>query len=176
MITINLLAVKKAVKIPPIFSYGVIATVVIGIVIIVFSFYLNNKVSKMNSEVTAKEKKLAELAEMIKEVQNYEKDNKEFRAKTEIIEQLKRNQSVPLKLLDEVSVMLPKGVWLSSLIDKGGVINIEGFADTNYDLVGYVQNLKGSKYFLDVSLVESRQITIESIEVYKFKLTFRVKV
>jgi len=175
MIRINLLPTKKAIKIPPVFSYGLIAAAILVIVLLASGIYLSNKVSRMQADVKTKEKRLEDLKKAILEIQNYEKYNQEVREKTLIIEQLKRNQVVPLRLLDGVSEMLPNGVWLTSLTDKEGVINIEGYAHTNYDLVGYVQNLKGSRYFTDVMLVESRQTAIESVSVYKFKLTFRIK-
>lgn len=176
MIRINLLPTKKVLKVPPVFSYGVIATVILGITLFVSSLYLTTKVSGMYSEVTEKEKRLEELKKAINEIKNYEKNNEEVREKTRLIEQLKKNQVVPLRLLDEVSEKLPKGVWLTLLGDKGGIIDIEGYAHTNYDLVEYVQNLKESKYLTDVSLVESRQMEIDAFSVYKFKLTFRIKV
>ena len=176
MIRINLLPTKKILRIPPVFSYGLVAVVILVTLLLVSGLYLSNKVSKMVADVNAKEKRLEDLKLAIKEIQNYEKDNQEVRDKTLIIEQLKKNQVVPLRLLDESSEMLPKGVWLTLLTDKEGFINIEGYAHTNYDLVGYVQNLKGSKYFTDVMLVESRQTEIDLFSVYKFKLTFRIKV
>ncbi len=177
MIRINLLpGKKKPLILPPVLIYGSIATVLLIIGLVFFTLYLNGKVSDMQTEMFNKEKKLNELKAQLKEVQNYERDNKEFRKKAKIIEQLKKNQIVPLRLLDEVSEMLPKGVWLTALSDKSGYISIEGYAHTNYDLVGYVQNLKGSRYLTDVMLVESRQAEIEGVSVYKFKLTFKVKV
>lgn len=176
MIRINLLLTKKPIKIPPVFMYGGIGIAILLITLIGFTFYLNSKVSNMQADMSAKEKRLDELKQAIKEVQNYEKDNKELLEKTQIIEILKKDQIVPLRLLDEVSERLPKGVWLTVLSDKNRVINIEGYAHTNYDLVGYVQNLKESKYLTDVMLVESRQTAIESFSVYKFKLTFKIKV
>lgn len=173
MIRINLLPTRKALKVPPIFSYGVIATVLLAIVLLVSSLYLISKASRLDADLKAKEKRLEDLKKAIEEVKNYEKDNEEVRAKAQIIEQLKKNQVVPLRLLDEVSEKLPKGVWLTILTDKDGAINMEGFAHTNYDLVEYVQKLKESKFLSDVMLVESRQTMIDSISVYKFKLTFR---
>ncbi|RJQ20310.1 MAG: hypothetical protein C4560_05300 [Nitrospiraceae bacterium] len=175
MIRINLIPSKKEIKIPSVLIYGAVATAVLAAALLVFAVYLNSRVSSMKAEVSAKEKRLAELKEMIKEVQSYEKDNEEFRRKTMIIEQLKRNQVIPLRLLDEVSDKLPKGVWLTALVDKGGLMSIDGFAHTNDDLVGYVQGLKASKYLTDVMLVESRQTNIDEFSVYKFKLTFRIK-
>ncbi len=130
----------------------------------------------MNNDIFVKEQKLNALKEKLIEVANYEKDNQEFREKARIIEQLKKNQIAPLILLDEVSEKLPKGVWLTRLTDNGGLISIEGFAHSNYDLVGYIQSLKGSEHLENVMLTESRQAEVEGVSVYKFKLTFKVKV
>jgi len=176
MIRINLLpsGKKKTVLIPPSLIYGAIATVIFIITAVVLIFYLNGQLSELQADVATKDKRLKQLQVTLKQVQNYERDNAEFRQKTQIIEQLKKNQIIPLRLLDEVSEMLPKGVWLDKLSDRGGTVSIEGYAFSNTNLVGYVQSLKNSKYLSSVTLVESRQMTINKKSVYKFKLTFRI--
>ncbi|HBH62357.1 MAG TPA: hypothetical protein DDX85_11605 [Nitrospiraceae bacterium] len=178
MIRINLLPSKrkKAFLLPPVFIYGIIAMVVVIIVILAGTFFMNNQISSKQADLSEKEQTLKKLQAALEEVKNYEKDNKDYRDKNSIIEQLKKNQIVPLRLLDEVSEMLPKGVWLTSLTDKGGIVSIEGFAFTNSDLVSYVQNLKGSKYFTEVMLVESRQTQMEDFTIYKFNLTLKITV
>ena len=178
MIRINLLPSKrkKAFLLPPVFIYGIIAMVVVIIVILAGTFFMNNQISSKQADLSEKEQTLKKLQAALEEVKNYEKDNKDYRDKNSIIEQLKKNQIVPLRLLDEVSEMLPKGVWLTSLTDKGGIVSLEGFAFTNSDLVSYVQNLKGSKYFTEVMLVESRQTQMEDFTIYKFNLTLKITV
>lgn len=176
MIRINLLpsGKKKAIVVPPVLIYGAIATVILIIVSIVLIFYLNRQISRLEEDMKVKEQKMVKLEATLKKVANYERDNEEFRKKSRIINQLKKNQILPLRLLDEVSGMLPEGVWLSTLTDNRGSISIEGYAFSNADLVGYVQNLKNSKYLKDIMLVESKQEVIEDIPVYNFKLTFRI--
>jgi type IV pilus assembly protein PilN len=178
MIRINLLPSKrkKALVLPPAIIYGIAALVVVIVSIIAGTFYLNKQVSEKKADLYTKEQKLKKLQAALEDVKNYEKDNKDFREKNSIIEQLKKNQIVPLRLLDEVSEMLPKGVWLTGLNDKGGIVTIEGLAFTNSDLVTYVQNLKGSKYFTEVMLVESRQTELAEFSIYKFNLTLKVTV
>jgi len=178
MIRINLLPArrKKALALPPAIIYGIAALVVVIAAVIFGTFYLNKQVSAKQADIHTKEQKLKKLQAALEEIKNYERDNKDFREKNSIIEQLKKNQIVPLRLLDEVSEMLPKGVWLTALNDKGGIITIEGFAFTNSDLVTYVQNLKGSKYFTEVMLVESRQTELAEFSIYKFNLTLKVTV
>jgi type IV pilus assembly protein PilN len=178
MIRVNLLPSKrkKALILPPALIYGIVAVVLVIISIIGFTVYLNKQIAAKQTEIQGKEQTLKKLQSALREVKNYERDNAEFREKTKIIEQLKKNQIVPLRLLDEVSEMLPKGVWLTGLTDKSGIVSIEGYAFSNTDLVSYVQNLKSSNYLTDIMLVESRQTSLGDYSVYKFKLTFKVKV
>jgi len=77
-------------------------------------------------------------------------------------------------MLDEVSKDLPSGVWLQSLTLSGGMVDIEGYAFSNSEVVAYVDNLKNSRKFSDVFLQESKQADVEKIPVYLFKLTFKV--
>ncbi|UCE71524.1 MAG: PilN domain-containing protein [Nitrospiraceae bacterium] len=178
MIRINLLpsAKRKADIIPPVFIYGGIAAVLILILMIVGMFIINSRISGVQNEIAVKQQKLNQLKTKLEEVKNYERNNEEVRAKAEVIEKLKKNQVVPLRLLDEVSEMLPKGVWLTALLDKNGTISIDGYAYSNTELVSYVQNLKSSTYLTEVMLVESRQTEVGTYSIYKFKLQFRMKI
>jgi type IV pilus assembly protein PilN len=179
MIRINLLPIKRKKKVQPlpaVFIYGAGALVIIFIVLGVLFLNLTSKISRMKDDKAKKEVALIELREKIKEVENYEKDNEAYRKKNDIIEQLKKNQNAPLRLLDEVSAQLPKGVWLTSLTSKADAVDIKGYAFTNSDLVGYVQNLKSSQYLTDVELLESKQAKVGDVFLYEFKLIFRIKV
>lgn len=180
MIRINLLPTakrkKKPLILPKPFMYGLFALLLLIITAVSWTFYINSQISDINAAIFLKQARLNELKLVLDKVESYERDNAEVKRKAGIIEQLKRNQIVPLVLLDAVSEVLPKGVWLTKLTDQARFISIEGYAHTNYDLVGYVQSLKGLKFFQDVMLVESRQEDLEDVSVYKFKLTFRIEV
>ncbi len=178
MIRINLLKerrLKKAMPLQAVIIPGAIITVITIIVLGVFTFYLNSNISTLKADKAQKEKRLAELKDAIKQVESFEKDNEEYRQKSMTIERLQSRQIMPLRLLDEVSARLPKGVWLESLEDKGGSINISGIAFTNPNIVDYVQNLKGSEHLTGVTLLESRLKEVEGYSLYEFKLSFGMK-
>jgi type IV pilus assembly protein PilN len=93
--------------------------------------------------------------------------------KNRIIGQLKKNQSGPVHLLDELSRNLPDRVWLLAMSEQGGKIDLEGRAITNSDIVDFVNNLKRSPFFKDIQIIESRQSSDneKKISLYNFKLT-----
>lgn len=177
MIRINLLAVKRKKKAKPLPSFvisAVLITVVTVCALAYLAFYFNSKLQSTKSRFDANTRTIAELKEKIKEVENFEKLNKTIDEKNKIIEQLRRNQRIPVMMLDEISRNLPKGVWISSLSVSGSSGSLEGYGFTNSDVVAYVDNLKGSKMLVDIYLQESKQAEVEKIPLYQFKLTFKV--
>ena len=177
MIRINLLGVPKArgVKRKSEFKLQVaLGGAFIGLVLVLcgyFLFALDGRLTQLQNEKGAAEKKLSALKEKVKEVENFEVNKKALEEKNKIIEQLKRNQSGPVHLLDEVSKSLnPIRVWLVSMTAKSNAVDIEGKAITNADLVEFINNLRMSRYFANIELVESRQVNESNVPIYDFKL------
>jgi len=177
MIRINLLQerrVKKAMPMQAVIIPGVVVTVITLIVLGIYTFTLTSNISTLKAEKAQKQKRLDEIKDAIKQVESFERDNELYRQMNSTIERLKSRQVFPLRLLDEVSARLPKGVWLESLKDKGGTIDIQGVAFTNPNIVDYVQSLKNSKYITGVTLLESKMKSVEDYTLYEFKLSFRM--
>ncbi len=176
MIKVNLLGVerpkraRRAVKGPG----GLAGVVTLALVLIGgMGFVWWSMVSRVNTleqEKVARNSELAVLKVKVKEVENYEKNKKDYEEKIGIIQQLRRNQVGPVRLLDELSRGLPDRVWLISLTEQAGKIDMEGRAVTNAEIVEYINNLKASQYIRDIQLIESRQVNEGGIPVYNFKL------
>jgi type IV pilus assembly protein PilN len=179
MIKINLLPVKKKKKAKQLPGF-VVSLVLLLLVSAVISAYLvyffNGRVSARKQTIAKNDAKIEELSKKIKAVENYEKLNAAYQKNKEIIEQLGKNKTLPVKVLDEVSALLPVGVWLTLLDVKGTDINLSGMGFTNSDVVNYVDNLKKSPLFTDVYLKESRQQSSQGYSAYMFSLSCKVKI
>lgn len=177
MIKINLLAIPKARKVRKAAAVQyelILAGMVVGVVLagcLSYLFALNAKISRLESERTAANSQVEKLKEKVKEVENYELNKKDLEEKNRIIEQLKKNQTVPVLLLDHVSRTLdPLKIWLLSLSAQGGKVDIDGKAITNTDIVEFINSMKSTNFFSDIQLIESRQTLEANIPVYNFKL------
>ena len=177
MIKINLLAVPKARKVRKAAAIQyelILAGVVVGVVLagcLSYLFALNAKITRLQGDLVAANTKVARLKETVKEVENYEKNKKDLEEKNRIIEQLKKNQTIPVLLLDHVSQSMdPLKIWLQSLTAKAGQVDIDGKAITNTDIVEFINAMKGTNFFSDIQLIESRQTIEANIPVYNFKL------
>ncbi len=180
MIKINLLPTKKKAprKVIDLQQQLILGLLVIVLVVIAMWFFWNrqkNIISALQQQKTAAEAELKKQDNTLKEVKNVEEERKTVAEKIDIIEKLKKNQSGPVRLLDEVSKALPLGVNLTALIEKDNNINLEGDAFTNEDIVRFVDNLKASRFLGDVMLLETSQVKREGTDVYKYKLQFVYK-
>jgi type IV pilus assembly protein PilN len=180
MIKINLLPTKRKPprKITELQRHLIIAVIVMGGVFAAMAFYYLS----LNAKIAAREKdKAAALAEvarqdnMLREVKNVEDERKKVTDKIGIIEQLKKNQQGPVRLLDEISKAIPATADITSMTEAGGNINLSGEAFSNEDVVKFVDKLKASAFFTDVYLLETSQKSKDGYEIYEYKLQFRYK-
>jgi len=180
MIKINLLPTKRK---PPrkvtelqkqLIIGGVITSAVVGGMLF-YQFTLNKKIATRIQQRLLANQKVAEQEHMLREVKNVEEERKKVTEKIGIIEQLKKNQQGPVRLLDEISRALPNGVDLTALNEVSGGISLEGEAFSNEDVVRFVDNLKASPYLTEVYLMETVRATFEGYDFYKYKLQFKYK-
>lgn len=177
MIKVNLLPVKRKKKAKPLpaFLLATIAVTVAACLIMGYLvFFITTRLSERKATFAKNETIIAELKEKIKAVEDFEKRNINFKERTDIIEQLSKNRSIPARLLDELSSLQPTGIWLQTLSVAGDSISLDGYGFTNTEIVTYVDNIKGSKLFTEVYLQESKSMESEKIPLYMFKLTLKL--
>lgn len=177
MIKINLLGgprrKKRTKKGFEVQSQLVLGSAVISVGIIVLGYawiLLNEKIGFLQNQKAALTQELNALKKQVQEVENFEKDKKNFEEKIKIIQKLRQNQSGPVRLLDQISRGLPERIWLLRLSESKGTVELEGRAITNSEIVDFINSLKGAPSFSDVQLIESRQSTVNNIPIYNFRL------
>jgi type IV pilus assembly protein PilN len=179
MIKVNLIPIKRKKKAKPVPTFliiGILVTLVALFISGFFFFRATTQLSSKKAQFAANENKLAELKEKIKAVENFEQLNKTYAQRSDIIEKLSKNKSVPVILLEEVSKLLPIGVWLDNMTVTGTTVKLNGYGFTNTDIVAYVNNIKASNIFTDTYLLQSKSMDVDKVPVYRFQLTFRIKV
>jgi type IV pilus assembly protein PilN len=180
MIKINLLPTKRKPprKVTELQKQLIIAVVVFGGVTAGMAFYfisLNNKIAAKTQEKAAAMAEVARQDNMLKEVKNVEEERKKVTDKIGVIEQLKKNQQGPVRLLDEISRAIPVSVDIITMSESSGSINLSGEAFSNEDVVKFVDNLKASEFFTDIYLMETSQKNKDGYEIYEYKLQFKYK-
>jgi len=180
MIKINLLPTKKkppkkVIDLQQQVILAVLVLVLVGMGMGYFWTRLNARIAELERQKATAETRVREQDKLLKEVINVEGERKKVTDKIGVIEQLKKNQAGPVRLLDELSKALPEGVNINNFTENSGNIAIDGEAFTNDVVVRFVDNLKAVPYFSDVYLLETSQFTQQGVEMYKYKMSFRYK-
>lgn len=159
MIRINLLAVERgAAKKTRGAGAGVTAAqrvtigaalILIGTVVGIGWWYwsLHTRGVRLDEEIAAAEIKAQQLRSVLAQVQKFETRKAVLQQRVTLIEQLRRGQSAPVHLLDEISRAVPERLWLVSLGQREASFTMEGRTSSLTALSDFVANLEGSSWF-----------------------------
>lgn len=116
------------------------------------------------------------LRAAIVQVQKFEDQRAQLQQRVTLIEQLKRGQSGPVHLLDQISRGLPEQLWLTQFEQKGDDLTIEGRCMTLNSLSDFVGNLERSGWFKrPVEILDSRSDQVQAADTSVIKFTIKAK-
>ncbi len=134
-------------------NFLMVAVVVLALLFIAWRWYsLESEHRQLAQEIAKAEQERERLQAIIKKGEDYKAKKELLQRKITLITQLKRNQSGPVHLLDEVSKQLPDFLWLDSMTESGFNVQIAGKATTYNAVSNFYNNLTGSRYFQNVVL------------------------
>ena len=136
---------------------------------------LTNQSKRLDEEIAAAQQETARLHSVILQVQQYEQRRAQLQQRVALIEELRRGQTGPVHMLDQVSRALPPMLWLTSLRQLGpdGSVLIEGRATTQTTVSDFVNNLEATGYFkksIDIVNTVAEPIPGPPGELVKFTL------
>ena len=155
MIRINLLGVeRKQARRAAAFDIGKRITLACSLILVVaaagigFWFVsLQRAAQQVESDIATAQRELARLKPIIAEVEKFETRQAQQAQRVQLIEQLRKGQSMPVALLDNISKSVPDMLWLTSLEQKEGDVTIEGRSTTLIAISDFVTNLGANAFF-----------------------------
>jgi type IV pilus assembly protein PilN len=177
MIRINLLPVRQTKKRETVQQQllafaGVIVATIIGC--IVWTAYNSNVAAQRRDQIAERRKELQQLDKIIGEVNEFTAKKKELEEKLQIIDQLKKGKTGPVRALDDLATEIPNRVWLTKLDEKQRTVSMEGVAVDHEDVSAFMKALQKSKYFSNIVLSFSKEKKSEGSSLYEFKITCSV--
>jgi type IV pilus assembly protein PilN len=168
MIRINLLAAERGTAKKTRAAGGVTSAqrVTIGAALIFLStilsigwwyWSLHQRSTRLDEDIVAAETKAQQLRSVLAQVQKYETRKAVLQQRVTLIEQLRRGQSGPVHILDEVSKALPDRLWLVSMSQRDKDFTFDCRAPSLTIASDFVANLEASPWFKKpVELVDSQ--------------------
>jgi len=155
MIRVNLLAVeRKVAKRAATFETGQKITVACSAVLIVAALFvgwrywaLQQESKQLDAGIADARQETARLRTILQQVQAFEQQKAQLQERVTLIEQLRKSQSGPVHMLDQISRALPPMLWLTQLKQTDDAVVIDGRCTALTGLSDFVANLEASGYF-----------------------------
>jgi type IV pilus assembly protein PilN len=113
----------------------------------------------IDDAIGAAQQEAGRLHGIIQQVQQFEQRKAQLSQRVTLIEQLRKGQTGPVHMLDQLSRSLPPMLWLTELKqgDKGEVV-VDGRCTTLTALSDFVANLEATGYFKKSVEIVSSQV------------------
>src|SRR2546429_2040800 len=108
---------------------------------------LAHESNQLDAEIAAAQQETTRLHAVILQVQQFEQRKAQLQQRVVLIEQLRKGQTGPVHMLDQVSRALPPMLWLTELKQTGDDVQIDGKTTVLTSLTDFVTNLESSGYF-----------------------------
>ena len=168
MIRINLLATeRRAAKAAAAGFQAGQKIMVIGSLILVLTavgvgwrfWALGQQKSEVVRQIEISKREEARLQEILKQVEEFQNRRKMLEARVALIDELRKGQTAPVHMIDQVSRALPDMTWLTSIQQTSYTLTLQGRCLTLTSLSDFIGNLEASRYFIrPVEIIESSVI------------------
>jgi len=167
MIRINLLSVERAkAKKARSFTISPAHRVTMGASLILIATVLGigwwfmsmrQQSAQIDADLMRAESEALQLRSVLAQVQKFEARKAQLTQRVNLIEQLRRGQTAPVHVLDEVSKSLPERVWLTEMKQTGADFFLQGYPVSLPSVSDFVANLEATKWFIKpVELLDSQ--------------------
>ena len=183
MIRINLLAAERDRAKKKAFTLGTVGQkltigcsliLVLGGLAIGWRYWtVNHDSTELDKEIAAAQQETTRLHSVIEQVQQFEQRKAQLQQRVVLIEQLRKGQTGPVHMLDQISRALPPMLWLTEVKQTGAEIVIEGKCTSPIGVSDFVANLEASGYFkrsIDIVSTSTESMTQPQTEVIKFSI------
>ncbi len=175
MIRINLLpfrAARRAEDVRMQVRIFVLSFIFLALALFLAGRHIEGKVDDLKLEQNGLKKELKSYAATTKKINDLKNKIQTIEQKMKIISDLRKNRTGPVRLLDEVAAAVPPNkLWLNSLVERSGKVNMKGMA-RDYDTVAlFMTNLKNTSVIKSVDLQGTKLVTQGSKKENKTILT-----
>lgn len=161
MIRINLLRERNRFGAPQALEVGGYLACVLVAVVTCIAYHRGavSELERAHAESAHLQERLNKLEQLTKDVGELEERRSQLQERLQAIAYLKAFQHGPVQILDAISGAIPLQAWLTSIVEKDGLLEVRGVALDNQTVALFIENLsKQGAYLGQVELVEAVEL------------------
>ncbi|MCL2345448.1 MAG: PilN domain-containing protein [Desulfobulbus sp.] len=142
--------------------------------LVVFAGYtfIDAAINKQAARNDFLKKEIAVLDKELDEIKRLKEQTQALLARKQVIEDLQRDRGETVYLLSELVKQVPEGIYLMSLKQSGGNVNITGYAQSNARISTLMRNLEASPWLGQPQLIESKAVVLNGRRINSFGMNF----
>ena len=156
-------------------SIGTIIFLLLLVSLAGYYFYQNWEIQKEKQLISQAQQEKNQLQYVVAKLDEVKMQKANLEMKINLIKQLKLNQDIAVKIMDEINRRIPDYVWLKEASFDGNILKIKGDAISNNLVADFITNLEHSDVFGQVNLIDSTQRNQGGAVYLEFNMTVPVK-
>ena len=179
MLRINLLPIrqlKKRAKARNQIIAGLMIFLSVLAILALVGVMQTSRIATLDKDIAGKKREVKSFDKVVKELDELEKKRLDLNNKIRIINQLKTDSSLTVRVLDEVANLIDNNrMWLTSLNQNGATLILSGYALDNQTIAQFMDELKlKSPFITGVKLTNSSLDEVFGKDLKQFSLTCKV--
>jgi type IV pilus assembly protein PilN len=155
MIEINLLPVREARRAADLRQQVmqlVMMLIVVGAGIGFVHSEMNERTVTAQARVAQMQRDIDQFKPQLEQVAAFRKKKAKLEKKIDVIDELDRARSGPVRVMSELAMRTPERLWLKTVKTEGGTIKLKGMSLDNELVAVFLRGLGDSEYFDSVDL------------------------
>src|ERR1700722_19623552 len=152
----------------------IVVAVLVGVLNVGYWYRLDKEKQSIAAKMQVAQRRNAELADVKARYLERQKQAEMYKRRVDVIDKLRASQSGPVNLLNTIGDTIngTEAVWLNTLKDQGGSVDIEGMALSADAVASLILNLQKTGYFKNIEIKETFQDdTFKEMQAFQFTLT-----
>ena len=152
----------------------IVVAVLVGALNVGYWYRLDKEKQSIAAKMQVAQRRNAELADVKARYLERQKQAEMYKRRVDVIDKLRASQSGPVNLLNTIGDTIngTEAVWLNTMKDQGGSVDIEGMALSADAVASLILNLQKTGYFRNIEIKETFQDdTFKEMQAFQFTLT-----
>ncbi len=140
------------------------------------TIYLSSQVADLETKLVDSKQTLKGLDAKLGNLEKFKLKKAEMELKLGVIGTLEENRLVPVKMLDDLSVLVPqKSIWLTKIAQNNESLTIEGIGRDNIAAADFMKTIENFPAIKSVDLVSSKKVEISGTTLQQFIFSCNMK-
>jgi len=136
--------------------------------------YLNDRLQEQQSRNQYLQEEIAKLDKQIAEIKKLQEQTAALLARKKVVETLQGNRAEVVHLLDQLVRQLPDGMYLKAIQQKGNVVTITGYTQSQARVSTLMRNLESSNTLENPGLIEIKAVQLDGQRINEFTMNINI--